>query len=97
LHRVGGAASLVRVALTERERAILRFEQSWWQLPGPKGLAITERLGLSPARYYQLLNALLDDPEASAHDPLLVRRLLRQRRERRRTRVEGPGRQRYGR
>jgi hypothetical protein len=77
------------VALTDRDRAILEFEQIWWTLPGAKGAAIAEHLGLSPTRYYQLLNALIDDPAALAHDPLLVRRLRRQRRQRRRARVEG--------
>ena len=31
----------------------------------------------SPVRYYQLLNALLDDPRALAHDPVTVNRLRR--------------------
>jgi len=78
------------VALSDRDRAILAFERSWWTIPGAKGEAITARLGLSPTRYYELLNALIDDRDALAHDPLLIRRLRRQRRERRRARVEGP-------
>jgi hypothetical protein len=90
LHRVGGPASLVRVGLTERDRAILDFERSWWQAPGPKGDAIADRLGLSPTGYYRRLNALLDEPEALALDPLLVRRLRRRRAELRRVRAEGP-------
>jgi hypothetical protein len=89
LHRAGGAASLWAVALTERDRAILSFERSWWQHPGSKASAITERFGLSPTRYYQLVNALLDDPDALAADPLVVRRLRRARRDRRRVRLEG--------
>jgi hypothetical protein len=85
------------VALTERDRAILSFERSWWQLPGSKAAAITERFGLSPTRYYQLVNALLDDPDALAADPLVVRRLRRARRDRRRVRFEGRRPQRVGR
>jgi hypothetical protein len=77
------------VALDDRDRAILEFERSWWKLAGSKGAAITERLGVSRTRYYRLLNALIDDPEALALDPLLVRRLHRLRRERRRARIEG--------
>ena len=38
------------------------------------------------ARYYQLLNALIDRPEALEHDPLLVKRLRRLREQRQRTR-----------
>lgn len=36
-----------------------------------------EELRLAPVRYYQLLNALLDDPRALAHDPVTVNRLRR--------------------
>jgi len=82
-------ASLVRMALTERDRAILDFERSWWTEAGPKDTAIRERFELSGTRYYQLLAELTDDPEALAYDPLLIRRLRRVRDRRRRARVEG--------
>jgi hypothetical protein len=75
--------------LDERSRAILEFERSWWRLPGTKRRAIRARFRFSPARYYQLLNRLLDSPAALAHDPLLVRRLRRVRATRRRLRFEG--------
>ena len=87
--RVVRQASLVPMALTERDRTILDFERSWWTAPGPKDTAIRERFDLSGTRYYQLLTELLDDPEALAYDPLLVRRLRRARDRRRRARVEG--------
>jgi hypothetical protein len=77
------------VALTDRDRAILDFERGWWQLPSAKAEAIRERLQLSPTRYYELLNALLDDPAAAAYDPLVVHRARRARAGRRRARVEG--------
>lgn len=77
------------MALTARDRAILDFERSWWTEPGPKDTAIRERFELSGTRYYQLLTELLDDAEAMAYDPLLVRRLRRVRERRRRARVEG--------
>jgi hypothetical protein len=83
------AASLDAMALSERDRAILDFERSWWTEPGPKDTAIRERFELSGTRYYQLLTDLLDDPDAMAYDPLLVRRLRRVRERRRRARVEG--------
>ncbi|MFE9255769.1 DUF3263 domain-containing protein [Streptomyces sp. NPDC006879] len=63
--------------LSDRERAVLRFERTGWPGPGAKERAIREQLGLSPVRYYQLLNALLDRPAASAHDPVTVNRLRR--------------------
>ncbi|MBT2364817.1 MULTISPECIES: DUF3263 domain-containing protein [unclassified Streptomyces] len=63
--------------LSERERAVLGVERMSWAGPGAKERAIRERLGMSPVRYYQLLNALLDDPRALAHDPVTVNRLRR--------------------
>jgi hypothetical protein len=75
--------------LTDRDRAILDFERSWWSEPGPKGAAIQDRFGLSPARYYQLLGDLLGSAEAAAYDPLVVRRLRKLRSKRRRARIEG--------
>jgi hypothetical protein len=63
------------MALSDREQAILDFERAWWTEPGPKEQAIRERLELSPTRYYQVLNELLNSPEAAAYDPLVVRRL----------------------
>jgi len=54
----------------------------------PKDVQIRERFELSATRYYQLLGELLDDAEAMAYDPLVVRRLQRQRDRRRRARLE---------
>jgi hypothetical protein len=70
--------------LDERARALLDFERDWARHQGRKGAAIRECLGIAPGRYYQLLNALIDDPRAAAHDPLVVRRLRRRREQRRR-------------
>ena len=83
------AASLVGMALTDRDRAILDFERSWWTEVGPKDTIIRERFELSGTRYYQLLTELLDDADALSYDPLLIRRLRRVRERRRRARVEG--------
>jgi hypothetical protein len=74
------------VPLTERDKAILDFERSWWSEPGVKESAIRERFELSPTRYYQVLSELLGSAEAMAYDPLVVRRLHRQRAARRRAR-----------
>ena len=41
---------------------------------------------MSATRYYQVLNALIDKPEALAQDPLLVKRLRRLRATRQRNR-----------
>ncbi|MBN1174804.1 MAG: DUF3263 domain-containing protein [Micromonosporaceae bacterium] len=63
--------------LDEQGRAILAFERQWWRTAGAKEQAILDVFGLSPTRYYQLLNAILDEPAALAADPVLVRRLRR--------------------
>lgn len=72
--------------LDERSIAILDFERGWWKEPGSKRRAIRAYFGLSAARYYQLLNRLIDTPEALRYDPMLVRRLRRLRAARRRQR-----------
>lgn len=76
--------------LSERGRAILDLERTWWSLAGSKEEAIRARFGFSTTRYYQLLHALLEDPAALEHDPLTVKRVRRMREQRRRIRMEGP-------
>ena len=73
-------------ALSERDMRILAFERNWWRQPGAKEQAIADVLGLSATRYYQLLDRLIDRPEAMAFDPALVKRLRRQRTRRKRIR-----------
>lgn len=72
--------------LSERDRAILEFERYWWKYAGAKESAIRENFEMSSTRYYQVLNALLDRPEALAADPLLIKRLRRLRAARQRQR-----------
>ncbi|KJY26552.1 DUF3263 domain-containing protein [Streptomyces katrae] len=74
----GEAADQTAAArLTAAEAAVLAYEGRSWPGPGAKERAIREGLGLSPVRYYQLLNALMDDPRALAHAPGTVNRLRR--------------------
>jgi hypothetical protein len=73
-------------ALSERDRDILDFERQWWKYAGAKEQAVREKFDMSSTRYYLVLNALIDRPEALAHDPLLVRRLRRLRAARQRAR-----------
>jgi hypothetical protein len=72
--------------LTDRDRAILAFEKQWWRNAGSKEQAIRERFQISATRYYQLLNALLDDEAALALEPEVVKRLRRLRAARQRAR-----------
>ena len=76
------------MALTDRDRKILDLERVWWAEAEPKDAQIRERFELSTTRYHQLLAELLDDEEALSYDPLVVRRLRRQRDRRRRARLE---------
>lgn len=64
-------------SLGERDKQILEFERQWWPHAGAKEQAIRDTFQLSATRYYQLLNQLLDEPAALAHDPVLVGRLRR--------------------
>ena len=77
--------------LGERERRVLAFERQWWRHAGAKEEAIRREFGVGPTAYYQLLSRLLDDQAALAHDPMLVKRLQRQRASRRRRRGSGGG------
>jgi hypothetical protein len=70
--------------LTTREAEMLAFERQWWKFAGAKEQAIRELFDMSATRYYQVLNTLIDRPEALAHDPMLVKRLRRTREARRR-------------
>ncbi len=72
--------------LSERDQAVLDFERQWWKYAGAKEQAIREQFSMSSTRYYQLLNAIIDRPEALVFDPLLVRRLRRLRAARQRAR-----------
>lgn len=73
--------------LSRREHDILSFERQWWKYAGAKEEAIKELFGLSATRYYQVLNALVDRPEALAADPMLVKRLRRLRASRQKARA----------
>lgn len=75
--------------LSVREREMLIFERQWWRRAGAKETVIRSRFGVPPTRYYQVLNGLLDRPEALAFDPLLVGRLRRLRTARHRRRSVG--------
>ena len=72
--------------LSEREHAVLAFERQWWKYAGAKEAAIKDLFGMSATRYYQVLNALIDKPEALVADPMLVKRLRRLRSTRQRAR-----------
>ncbi|WP_199431395.1 DUF3263 domain-containing protein [Qaidamihabitans albus] len=73
--------------LSQREQAVLAFERQWWKYAGAKERGIRELFGMSPTRYYQILNKLIEKPEAMRADPMLVKRLRKTRVSRQRTRA----------
>ena len=52
------------MGLSDRDREILAFEESWWANPGSKADAIRDRLGISPTQYYRHLSSLVESAEA---------------------------------
>jgi hypothetical protein len=84
---VAGGSGARGEELSERDRHMLAFERQWWRYAGAKEQAIRDLFGMSATRYYQVLNALIDRPEALAADPMLVKRLRRLRASRQRARA----------
>lgn len=82
----GPVAEQAPPSLCERDRQVLDFERQWWRYAGAKEQAIRELFDMSATRYYQVLNALLDRPDALVYDPMLVKRLRRLRSTRQRAR-----------
>ena len=72
--------------LSDRDRGILEFERQWWKYAGAKEQAIRDLFDMSATRYYQIVNTLIDTPEALEFDPMLVKRLRRLRATRQRAR-----------
>lgn len=75
------------LGLSDLESRILDFEGSWWRYAGAKESAIRELFDVSAARYYQLLNDLIDRDDALLAAPMLVKRLRRLREARMSTRI----------
>ena len=67
--------------LPVKDTMTLVVERPWWKFDGMKAAVIRERFGESrPATTRgSTLDRLLDEPAALAFDPMLVRRLRRQR------------------
>jgi hypothetical protein len=61
----------------ESAKRTLELEASWWRYGATREAAIRETFDESPTEYHRRLGTLLDDPEAAAYAPVLVRRLRR--------------------
>lgn len=75
--------------LSDLELRILDFEKQWWRFSGAKESSIKELFNMTPPAYYQLLNNLIDRPEALLQEPMLVKRLRRLREARTEARSAG--------
>ncbi|HJM28654.1 MAG: DUF3263 domain-containing protein [Acidimicrobiales bacterium] len=73
--------------LSERQIAIIGFERTAWQSELSKKDAIRQLFAISPSRYYQIRDDLIDSPEAMEYDPMVIRRLQKQRKSRRSKRL----------
>lgn len=91
---VSGQDATQAGGLSARDREILAFERQSWRYAGAKEQEIREFFGLTTTQYHQRLNQLLDSEAALAADPLLVKRLRRQRDARHTTRLAARQRQR---
>ena len=54
---------------------LLAFEARWPRHNGTKDLTIRAELGITPARYYMLLNRAAKTVEGIAADPITARRV----------------------
>jgi hypothetical protein len=72
---VAGVASTI----APRHSRLLEFEREWRAHNAAKEDAIRREFSLSPARYYQLLDVVIDSPAAVRYDPMLVGQLQRSR------------------
>ena len=64
-------------ALSELDLHVLAFEHDRARHDRTKEAEIRVEFDMSPARYYQVLNRVIDSPAALAYDPQLVARLQR--------------------
>lgn len=63
--------------MDDLDRRILKLEKYYPKYDGRKDDQIRQRFGMSATSYFQILNSLLDDPEAAWQEPVLINRLRR--------------------
>ena len=67
MHSQVRETSIAGMELTDRDRAILDFERSWWAEAGPKEALIREKFELSATRYYQVFRCVAHRLGAARH------------------------------
>lgn len=78
------------MSLSDTDRTALELAGATYKYPAVRESHAREQLDLSPAAFWQKVNALLDEPAAEAEMPLVVRRLRRMRAARRDARSAQP-------
>ncbi len=68
---------------------MLDFERSWWSNDEHRDQVVRARFQCSPEEYDMEITAVLENPDAVEHDPLVVRRLKRLRLRARKARIDG--------
>lgn len=63
--------------MDDLDRQILKLEKQHPKYSGVKDHEIRERFNMSATSYFQILNTLIDDPEAAWQEPVLINRLRR--------------------
>ena len=67
------------MSMSAREVELIEYEGSWWKEPGNRADVVAKRFGLTLDEYRDVIDVLIDTEAALTHDPLVVRRLRRQR------------------
>lgn len=83
------APSVGRMALSDTERRLLDLAGTYFKYPAVRDAKTLAELGLNGTRAAQIVNALLDRPDAEAAMPMEIRRLRRLRDARRGMRRAG--------
>lgn len=71
--------------LTDQEKAMLDLATEHFKYAGSVDTAAMERFGMTPTRYWQEMNRLIETEAAVAYRPAAVQRLLARRRQPART------------
>ncbi|WOC11517.1 DUF3263 domain-containing protein [Gordonia sp. MP11Mi] len=75
--RPPGEADAPGAHLSDDDRAIIDLSKRHYRTADAHAEAVRTELGLSVVDYFRELNRLVDDPEALAYSPIVVKRLRR--------------------
>ena len=61
--------------LSDTDRAMIDLAGEFWRHEALREAAMRERFDLTPTRFWQRVNTLIELPEALMHSPIVVNRL----------------------